>query len=190
MKSKKSKPIRLKAVCLVANKPSGNGRIVTPNGMKLLVATYNSNYIKRRKAQGTLGHVDENNSSNQSANLQMISHKITSLKMVGNKAIAEIELLPTPYGNQVREGILNGVKFGLSVAIAGSAFKVVQLRDLMKRREVLPTQLVTWDRQVAAIANNPRIPNFAEIVAYDSELRSVDIVLDPACRESVLKVLK
>ena len=76
---------------------------------------YNSEYVKKNRAFGELGHPE-----NPQINLDRVSHMITSLDRDGNNFIGKAKILDTPNGKVVKSLLSGGASLGVSTRGVGS----------------------------------------------------------------------
>ena len=79
------------------------------------VARYNESNITSGRALGELGHPD-----GPTVNLDIVSHKIVSLKESGSNFVGRAKILDTPMGSIASSLIKEGVKLGVSSRGIGS----------------------------------------------------------------------
>jgi hypothetical protein len=110
-----SKKLFIKGVFLQAEQVNRNGRLYRMPVMEREVNRYISNYVKKGRALGELGHPD-----GPTVNLDRVSHKIVELYRDGNNFIGKAQILSTPTG-KIAESLLNeGVTLGVSSRGIGS----------------------------------------------------------------------
>lgn len=109
------KRLFIKGVFLQAEQVNRNGRLYRMPVMEREVNRYISQYVKKGRALGELGHPD-----GPTVNLDRVSHKIVELYKDGNNFIGKAQILSTPTG-KIAESLLNeGVTLGVSSRGIGS----------------------------------------------------------------------
>ena len=92
-----------------------NGRVYPIDTLAREVGRYNENFISKGRALGELGHPD-----GPTVNLDMVSHKITSLTQEGHNFIGKAQILETPMGKIAKSLLDEGVMLGVSSRGVGS----------------------------------------------------------------------
>jgi len=109
------KHMYIEGIFLQGNICNRNGRMYQMEGLRREVQRYTENHINSGRALGELGHPD-----GPTVNLDLVSHKIISLKEDGNNFIGKAKILSTPMGNIAKSLIGEGVKLGVSSRGIGS----------------------------------------------------------------------
>lgn len=129
----KPKNYFIRGVFMTADTKNRNGRIYPMKTLIKEVKKYTTNFIKKNRALGELGHP-----SCATLNLDKVSHMINELKQDGNNFIGKAKVLDTPNGKIVKALIDEGCTLGISTRGLGS------LKQTKEGREVQPDfQLVT-----------------------------------------------
>lgn len=97
-----------------ADQPNRNHRIYPKRILEREINLY-SNKIKEKRAFGELDHPESN-----VVNLKNVCHAIIDVNWKGNEVYGDVEILPTPSGNIVREILLAGFRVGQSSRGLGS----------------------------------------------------------------------
>ncbi len=95
---------------MVAEEKNRNGRVYTLPILESAVNSYVTNFVKRGRALGELGHPES-----PSLNLNAVSHSIKSLTFEGNVCMGKAKILSsTPMGKIAESLIKEGVTLGVS----------------------------------------------------------------------------
>jgi len=97
-----------------ADAPNRNKRVYPKSILEREIRLY-ENKIRERRAFGELDHPESN-----VVNLKNVCHAIVDVKWKGNEVYGDVEILPTPSGNIVREILLAGFRVGQSSRGLGS----------------------------------------------------------------------
>jgi len=92
-----------------------NGRVYPKETLEREVEKYIGGPITENRALGELDHPDS-----QIINLKNVSHNIKKLWWEGDDLLGDIEILPTPSGNILKELFLNNITVGISSRGMGS----------------------------------------------------------------------
>jgi len=116
----------IEGIFMQAERKNRNGRVYPHNILSKEVDRYNSEYVKKNRAFGELGHPDS-----PQINLDRVSHMITSLTPDGNNFIGKAKILDTPNGKIVKSLLDGGASLGVSTRGVGSlkpanGFQLVQ----------------------------------------------------------------
>jgi len=111
----KGGPFIVKGILQRAGAKNQNGRIYPKEILERESNKYNENFIKERRALGELDHPDSS-----VVNLKNVSHNVTKVMWDGDDLIGEVEVLPTPSGNILKELFLNNITVGISSRGMGS----------------------------------------------------------------------
>lgn len=118
------------------DKPNANRRIYPYQVLKEQVDVYLAGPIAENRALGELDHPESS-----IINLKNVSHNITRLWWEGKDLYGDIEILPTPSGNILRELFKNNITVGISSRAMGSVTPIgeglVQVEDDL--------ELICWD---------------------------------------------
>ncbi len=107
----------LEGVFLQANIKNRNGRIYPMEVMEPEVERYIDNFVKSKRAFGTLNHPSGNQTPN--IDLKEISHVITDLWREGDYFMGRAKVLDTPNGRIVKSLIKEGCTLGMSSRALG-----------------------------------------------------------------------
>jgi len=97
-----------------ADAPNRNKRVYPKKILEREIKLY-ENKIRERRAFGELDHPESN-----VVNLKNVCHAIVDVKWKGDEVYGDVEILPTPSGNIVREILLAGFRVGQSSRGLGS----------------------------------------------------------------------
>jgi hypothetical protein len=116
----------IEGIFMQAERKNRNGRVYPHAILSKEVDRYNTEYIKKNRAFGELGHPDS-----PQINLDRVSHMITSLRPEGNDFIGKAKILDTPNGKIVKSLLDGGASLGVSTRGVGSlkpanGFQLVQ----------------------------------------------------------------
>ena len=116
----------IEGIFMQAERKNRNGRVYPHNILSKEVDRYNTEYVKKNRAFGELGHPDS-----PQINLDRVSHMITSLKADGNNFVGKAKILDTPNGKIVKSLLDGGASLGVSTRGVGSlkpanGFQLVQ----------------------------------------------------------------
>jgi hypothetical protein len=118
------------------DRPNANKRIYPYNTLKSQVDKYTQGPIAENRALGELDHPES-----LVINLKNVSHNIVKLWWDGKDLYGDIEILPTPSGNILRELFKNNITVGISSRAMGSTTPIgeglVQVEDDL--------DLICWD---------------------------------------------
>jgi hypothetical protein len=118
------------------DKPNANRRIYPYQTLFLQVQNYIAGPIAENRALGELDHPESS-----IINLKNVSHNILKLWWDGKDLYGDIEILPTPSGNILRELFKNNITVGISSRAMGSTTPIgeglVQVEDDL--------ELICWD---------------------------------------------
>ena len=92
-----------------------NGRIYPKSILQKEAKRYTTEFIKKKRAFGELGHPD-----GPTVNLERVSHMIEELEEVGQNFMGRAKVLDTPYGKIVKNLIDEGAQLGVSSRGMGS----------------------------------------------------------------------
>jgi hypothetical protein len=118
------------------DKPNANRRIYPYQVLKEQVDVYMAGPISENRALGELDHPESS-----VINLKNVSHNIIKLYWNGKDLYGDIEILPTPSGNILRELFKNNITVGISSRAMGTTTPIgeglVQVEDDL--------ELICWD---------------------------------------------
>ena len=118
------------------DKPNANRRIYPYEILRQQVEKYMAGPIAENRALGELDHPESS-----IINLKNVSHNIVSLYWNGKDLYGDVEILPTPSGNILRELFRNNITVGISSRAMGSVTPIgeglVQVEDDL--------DLMCWD---------------------------------------------
>lgn len=118
------------------DKPNANRRIYPYDILHTQVEKYMQGPIAENRALGELDHPESS-----VVNLKNVSHNITKLWWEGKELYGNIEILPTPSGNILKELFKNNITVGISSRALGSVSPIgeglVQVEDDL--------DLICWD---------------------------------------------
>ena len=110
-----SKNLIVSGVVQRAESKNQNGRVYRFETLEREVDKYIEGPIAENRALGELDHPDSS-----IINLKYVSHNIKKLWWDGNDLMGDIEILPTPSGNILKELFLNNITVGISSRGMGS----------------------------------------------------------------------
>ena len=132
-----TKPLVLKNVLLQrAEAKNQNGRVYPMEVLQREAGLYKENFVTQRRALGELDHPESS-----VINLKNVSHNIVKLWWDGKDLYGDIEILPTPSGNILRELFKNNITVGISSRAMGSTTPIGE--GLVKVEDDL--DLICWD---------------------------------------------
>jgi len=118
------------------DKPNANRRIYPYDILHTQVEKYMQGPIAENRALGELDHPESS-----VVNLKNVSHNITKLWWEGKELYGDIEILPTPSGNILKQLFQNNITVGISSRALGSVSPIgeglVQVEDDL--------DLICWD---------------------------------------------
>ena len=110
-----NKKLYIEGVFLQGDIKNRNGRMYPVSTLAKEVNRYNEAFVQKGRALGELGHPD-----GPTVNLDLVSHKITSLVQEGNNFKGKAQILNTPMGKIASSLIDEGVTLGVSSRGVGS----------------------------------------------------------------------
>ena len=110
-----SKNLTVTGVVQRAEAKNQNGRVYPKEVLEREVEKYINGPINENRALGELDHPDS-----QIINLKNVSHNIKRLWWEGDDLLGDIEILPTPSGNILKELFINNITVGISSRGMGS----------------------------------------------------------------------
>jgi len=118
------------------DKPNANKRIYPYETLRSQVELYIKGPIAENRALGELDHPETS-----VINLKNVSHNILKLWFDGKNLYGEIEILPTPSGNILKQLFVNNITVGISSRAMGTVSPIgeglVQVEDDL--------ELICWD---------------------------------------------
>ena len=109
------KKYAIEGVFAQADSKNRNGRVYPKAIMESAVGKYVDEQVKTGRAVGELNHPE-----GPTVNLDKVSHRITDLRMEGNKVVGKASILDTPNGQIVNGLLEGGVRLGVSTRGMGS----------------------------------------------------------------------
>lgn len=106
---KEGKKYYIEGIFMQANTVNRNGRVYDKDILARAVEKYYNEQVATGRAVGELNHPD-----GPAINLDKVSHRIVSLKWVGDAVVGKALVLDTPMGKIVKGLIDGGVKLGVS----------------------------------------------------------------------------
>ena len=113
--------------------------------MEREVNRYVTEYINKNRAYGELGHP-----SGPTLNLERVSHMIKSLRKENSDYVGRAKIMDTPYGNIVKNLMVEGATLGVSSRGMGS---------LKEKNGVMEVQDDFWLATAADIVADPSAPD-------------------------------
>jgi hypothetical protein len=105
----------IEGIFMQAEQKNRNGRMYPIHVLQKETDRYIAEYVNKNRAYGELGHPD-----GPTINLERVSHMIKSLKREGNDFIGKAKIMDTPYGNIVKNLMMEGAVMGVSTRGLGS----------------------------------------------------------------------
>ncbi len=135
----------IEGIYLQSNLKNRNGRVYPESVMDREVGRYITEYIDKKRAYGELGHPQ-----GPTINLERVSHMIQSLRKEGTDYVGKAKIMDTPYGNIVKNLMLEGACLGVSSRGMGS---------LKERNGVMEVQDDFYLATAADIVADPSAPD-------------------------------
>lgn len=110
-----AKNFYIEGVFMQAEQKNRNGRMYPINVLKKEADRYIQEYVNRNRAYGELGHPD-----GPTINLERVSHMIKELRQEGNDFVGKAKIMDTPYGNIVKNLMMEGATLGVSTRGMGT----------------------------------------------------------------------
>jgi hypothetical protein len=137
-----------------ADAPNRNKRVYPKRILEREISLY-ENKIKERRAFGELDHPESN-----IVNLKNVCHAIVDVNWKGNEVYGDVEILPTPSGNIVKNILMAGFRVGQSSRGLGSVeplregddeeivevqddFELVTLSDCVSDESTIGANMIT-----------------------------------------------
>jgi hypothetical protein len=139
------KEFYIEGVFLQSNLKNRNGRMYSEEIMDREVGRYTKEYIDKKRAYGELGHPQ-----GPTINLERVSHMTKSLTKEGYDYIGKAKIMDTPYGNIVKNLMLEGACLGVSSRGMGS---------LKEKNGVMEVQKDFYLATAADIVADPSAPD-------------------------------
>jgi hypothetical protein len=98
-----------------AEQKNRNGRVYPISVLQKEADRYIKEYVEKNRAYGELGHPE-----GPTINLERVSHMIKELRQVGNDFMGKAKIMDTPYGNIVKNLMLEGATLGVSTRGMGT----------------------------------------------------------------------
>ena len=131
-----SKNMLVSGLVQACDKPNANRRIYPYETLRTQVDLYIKGPITENRALGELDHPESS-----VINLKNVSHNIVKLWWDGKNLYGDIEILPTPSGNILRQLFENNITVGISSRAMGTVSPIgeglVQVEDDL--------ELICWD---------------------------------------------
>ena len=122
-----------------AESKNQNGRVYPKDILVREAKKYTDEFINQRRAMGELDHPESS-----VVNLQNVSHNVRKMHFEGDNLMGEVEVLPTPSGNILKELFKAGIKLGISSRGMGSVETVNE--NGAEAQEVQPDfELIAFD---------------------------------------------
>jgi len=121
-----------------AESKNQNGRIYRKETLERETEKYIAGPIAENRALGELDHPESS-----IINLKNVSHNIKSLWWDGDDLMGDIEVLPTPSGNILKELFLNNITVGISSRGMGSVKQIGEAVEVQEDFELLCWDLVS-----------------------------------------------
>ena len=153
-----------------------NGRVYPREVLLREVEKYSGTNVRERRALGELDHPDSS-----VVNLQNVSHNVTEMHFEGDNLLGEVEVLPTPSGNILKELFKAGIKLGISSRGMGSVETVNE--NGAEAQEVQPDfELIAFD-----FVSNPSTHGAFMYPVNESVDKTKDRSCDKYCKvESII----
>ena len=105
----------IEGIFMQSDTKNRNGRIYPKEILQKEAKRYNTEFIRKKRAFGELGHPD-----GPTVNLERVSHMIEELQEVEQNFMGRAKILDTPYGKIVKNLIDEGARLGVSSRGMGS----------------------------------------------------------------------
>ena len=135
----------IEGVFLQSNLKNRNGRMYPESVMDREVGRYITEYIDKKRAYGELGHPQ-----GPTINLERVSHMTQRLIKNGTDYVGKAKIMDTPYGNIVKNLMLEGACLGVSSRGMGT---------LKEKNGVMEVQDDFWLATAADIVADPSAPD-------------------------------
>jgi hypothetical protein len=98
-----------------AEQKNRNGRVYPIDVLQKEAGRYITEYVNKNRAYGELGHPE-----GPTINLERVSHMIKELRQDGNNFMGKAKIMDTPYGNIVKNLMMEGAVLGVSTRGMGT----------------------------------------------------------------------
>ena len=159
-----------------AESKNQNGRVYPKDILVREAKKYTDEFINQRRAMGELDHPESS-----VVNLQNVSHNVKKMHFEGDNLMGEVEVLPTPSGNILKELFKAGIKLGISSRGMGSVETVNE--NGAEAQEVQPDfELIAFD-----FVSNPSTHGAFMYPVNESVDKTQDRSCDEYCKvESII----
>ena len=159
-----------------AESKNQNGRVYPKDILVREAKKYTDEFINQRRAMGELDHPESS-----VVNLQNVSHNVRKMHFEGDNLMGEVEVLPTPSGNILKELFKAGIKLGISSRGMGSVETVNE--NGAEAQEVQPDfELIAFD-----FVSNPSTHGAFMYPVNESVNKTQDRSCDEYCKvESII----
>ena len=159
-----------------AESKNQNGRVYPKDILVREAKKYTDEFINQRRAMGELDHPESS-----VVNLQNVSHNVRKMHFEGDNLMGEVEVLPTPSGNILKELFKAGIKLGISSRGMGSVETVNE--NGAEAQEVQPDfELIAFD-----FVSNPSTHGAFMYPVNESVDKTQDRTCDKYCKvESII----
>ena len=159
-----------------AESKNQNGRVYPKDILMREANKYTEEFINQRRAMGELDHPESS-----VVNLQNVSHNVKKMHFEGDNLMGEVEVLPTPSGNILKELFKAGIKLGISSRGMGSVETVNE--NGAEAQEVQPDfELIAFD-----FVSNPSTHGAFMYPVNESVDKTQDRSCDKYCKvESII----
>ena len=159
-----------------AESKNQNGRVYPKDILMREANKYTEEFINQRRAMGELDHPESS-----VVNLQNVSHNVKKMHFEGDNLMGEVEVLPTPSGNILKELFKAGIKLGISSRGMGSVETVNE--NGAEAQEVQPDfELIAFD-----FVSNPSTHGAFMYPVNESVDKTKDRSCDKYCKvESII----
>ena len=159
-----------------AESKNQNGRVYPKDILMREANKYTEDFINQRRAMGELDHPESS-----VVNLQNVSHNVKKMHFEGDNLMGEVEVLPTPSGNILKELFKAGIKLGISSRGMGSVEPVNE--NGAEAQEVQPDfELIAFD-----FVSNPSTHGAFMYPVNESVDKTKDRSCDKYCKvESII----
>ena len=159
-----------------AESKNQNGRVYPKDILMREANKYTEEFINQRRAMGELDHPESS-----VVNLQNVSHNVRKMHFEGDNLMGEVEVLPTPSGNILKELFKAGIKLGISSRGMGSVETVNE--NGAEAQEVQPDfELIAFD-----FVSNPSTHGAFMYPVNESVDKTKDRSCDKYCKvESII----
>lgn len=113
--AKKSGKVRVVGILQRADAENQNGRSYPYEILMREAKKYEEDFVKQKRALGELDHPESS-----VVNLKNVSHNIIRMWWENKDLMGEVEILPTPCGNILKELLRSGITIGISSRGMGS----------------------------------------------------------------------